>query len=283
MKRFSRRSFFSTFADGLHGAALASLLTKDVFAAEGPGAFDLKPRRPHFPAKANAVIHLFMNGGPSQVDLFDPKPLLSKYAGTVPTRDLSAEVSSPDEAGGVLPSPYKYERCGKSGIEISELLPHLKTYADDIAVVRSMYGEHFNHVPALFLIQSGRIVANRPSLGAWVAYGLGSENQNLPAYVVLDDPKGLPVNGIENWQSAFLPAICQGTRFRSEGPAVLNLTPPADMPNALVEAERHLIRRMDEAHRRERPNQADLDGRIASYELAASMQFEVSTALDLFL
>src|SRR5262245_51458487 len=121
MKRFSRRSFFSTFADGLHGTALASLLTRDVFAAEGRGAFDLKPRSPHFPAKAKAVIHLFMNGGPSQVDLFDPKPLLSKYAGTVPTRDLSAEVSSPDEAGGVLPSPYKYGRCGKSGIEISEL------------------------------------------------------------------------------------------------------------------------------------------------------------------
>src|SRR5262245_33868032 len=126
MKRLSRRDFFSTFAAGLHGAALASLLARDIFASEGDGAFHLKPRQPHFPAKAKAVIHLFMNGGPSQVDLFDPKPLLAKYAGTVPTRDLSAEVSSPHEAGGVLPSPYTFERCGKSGTHISELLPHLK-------------------------------------------------------------------------------------------------------------------------------------------------------------
>jgi hypothetical protein len=207
--------------------------------------------------------------------------MLKKYAGTTPGQDLSSEVSSPDQAGGVLPSPYQFAPCGKSGIEISELLPHLRECVDDIALIRSMYGEHFNHVPALFLIQGGRILGNRPSMGAWVAYGLGSENQNLPAYVVLDDPKGLPVNGISNWQSAWLPPVFQGTRFRTDGPPVLNLNPRPELPGPLVEAERRLVRRMDEAHRLARPNQSELDGRIDGYELAARMQLEASSALDL--
>jgi hypothetical protein len=277
MAKRTRRDFFSTMVDGVHGAALASLLGRDLYAAP---TFDLKPKKAHFPARAKSVIHLFMNGGPSQVDLFDPKPMLNKMAGKTPTRELAFAISNGKEAGTLMPSPFEFKPRGKSGIEISDALPHLATCVDDIALIRSMYGEHANHEPALFLLHSGRTIATRPSIGAWVSYGLGTENQNLPAYVVLDDPKGLPINGISNWQSAWLPPIYQGTRFRAEGPPVLNLQPRAEMPTPLVEAERNLLRQLDAAHRETRPYQPDLDARISSYELAARMQLAASDALD---
>lgn len=283
----SRRDFFSRIANGLHGAALASLLGRDLYGAAATGVagasvargFDLTPKRPHFEPKAKAVIQFFMNGGPSQVDLFDPKPALEKYSGKV-VRDVNTDVSDPRAAGGLLPSPFKFARYGQCGMDISDALPHLATAVDDVAFIRSMYGEHSNHEPSLFLMQSGRIVPSRPTMGAWVAYGLGTENQNLPAYVVLDDPKGLPINGISNWQSAWLPPVYQGTRFRTEGPPVLNLQPREELSGALVEAQRRLLRKLDEMHKRERPHQPDLDGRIASYELAARMQLAASDALD---
>lgn len=285
----SRRDFFSRLASGVHGAALAWLFGRDLFDAsplqaspeEALRAHDLKPRPPNFPGKAKAVIHLFMNGGPSQVDLFDPKPALQKFAGAAAPRDILNQIEFTNEVGGLLPSPFKFLRGGRCGMEISELLPHLAQRADDIALIRSMHGEHFNHEPALYLMHSGRTLPGRPSLGAWVTYGLGSENQNLPGYVVLDDPKGLPINGIQNWQSGWLPPVYQATRFRSEGPPVLNLTPSEELPNALLEAERRLLRRLDVSHRKSRPSQPDLDARISAYELAARMQLAASDALDL--
>ena len=221
----TRRDFFSTMVDGVHGAALASILGAEFFQTPAFGAsnvFDLSVKPPHFKPKAKAVIHLFMNGGPSQVDLFDPKPKLKQLAGTAPSRELSFAISNGKDAGTLMPSPFEFKPHGKSGIEISSALPHLAECVDDIALIRSMYGEHANHEPALFLMHSGRTIASRPSIGSWVSYGLGTENQNLPAYVVLDDPKGLPINGISNWQSAWLPPIYQGTRCRTEGPPVLN-------------------------------------------------------------
>ena len=284
--RLSRRELFARSGSLLYGTALASILGRELFPtdpllASGGESYDLRPRTPHFDPKAKAVIHLFMNGGPSQVDLFDPKPLLQKYAGTVPNRDLTSDITSPTQSGGLLPSPYGFSRHGQSGMELSELLPHLATHVDDVALIRSMYGAHFNHEPAIFFMQTGRTVATRPSVGAWVAYGLGTENQNLPAYVVLDDPKGLPVNGIANWQSAWLPPVFQGTRFRAEGPPVLNLDPRPEWPGSLVKAQRSLLQDLDRAHRQERPHEPYLEGRIASYELAARMQLEASDALDL--
>ena len=284
----TRRDFFARIADGLHGTALACLLGKDLYSPEAavaataaPEVYDLAAKRPHFEPKAKAVIQLFMNGGPSQVDLFDPKPALDKYAGTMPTRDLVTDVLFSQATGGILPSPYKFSKHGQSGIELSEVLPHTAEVVDDIAVIRSMYSEHINHEPALFLIHTGRLTPNRPSLGAWVAYGLGTENQNLPAYVVLDDPKGLPINGIQNWQSAWLPPVYQGTRFRSEGAPVLNLEPRPEWPSPVLEAQRKLLRWMDDAHRSKRPDEPNLDARISSYELAARMQLEATDALDL--
>jgi hypothetical protein len=269
--------------DGLHGAALASILGADLFTANRAQAavYDLKPKAPHIPAKAKSVIHLFMNGGPSQVDLFDPKPDLKRLAGSAPSRELSFAISNGKDSGTLMPSPFEFRHAGKSGIEMSEMIPHIAGCADDIALIRSMYGEHANHEPALFLMHTGRTISSRPSIGAWVAYGLGTENQNLPAYVVLDDPKGLPINGISNWQSAWLPPIYQGTRFRAEGTPVLNLQPRPEIPAPLVEAERNLLRKLDEAHREMRPYQPELDARISSYELAARMQMAATDALDL--
>lgn len=278
MATTNRRDFFASIANGLHGAALAGLLGRDLYANNG--VFDLAPKPSHFQPKAKAVIQLFMNGGPSQVDLFDPKPALTKLAGTPPSKELSFAISNGDAPGVLMPSPFPFQKHGKSGMEISSAMPHLATCVDDIAVIRSMYGEHANHEPALFLMHTGRTIASRPAIGAWVSYGLGTENRNLPAYVVLDDPKGLPINGISNWQSAWLPPIYQGTRFRTEGPPVLNLEPRPEIPAPLVEAERNLLRKLDAAHLAERPHQPELDARISSYELAARMQLAASDALD---
>jgi len=286
---FTRREFFSRLGDGLHGSALAWLLGGDLFSGnpalassvEGQGPYDLKPKRAHFQPKAKSVIHLFMNGGPSQVDLFDPKPMLSKFAGSAAPRDIINQIEFANQVGGLLPSPFKFARHGRSGTEVSELLPYLSECVDDIALIRSMYGEHFNHEPALYLMHSGRTLSGRPSLGSWVVYGLGSENQDLPAYVVLDDPKGLPINSIQNWQSGWLPPVYQGTRFRSEGPPLLNLKPREELPSPLVDAQRALLRRLDEAHRQNRPAQPELEARISNYELAARMQVTATDALDL--
>ena len=284
----SRRDFFSRISDGLHGAGLAYLLGADLSspnpalaAPAASPAFDLAAKPPHFEPRAKAVIQLFMNGGPSQVDLFDPKPGLAKYVGTTPSRDLTAVAVSPQANAGILPSPYEFSRHGESGLEFSELLPCIGECADDIAVIRSMFTETPNHEPALNMIHTGRLLGSRPTMGSWIAYGLGTENQNLPAYVVLDDPKGLPIGGINNWQAAWLPPVCQGTRFRSEGSPVLNLDPRPEWPEAVLEVERRLLRSLDRAHLEKRPHEPDLSARISSYELAARMQIAASDALDL--
>ncbi|MEZ5398423.1 MAG: DUF1501 domain-containing protein [Bryobacteraceae bacterium] len=275
----TRRDFFSRISDGLMGAALANLFAEDLAATSR--LYDLTPKKPHHAPKAKAVIQLFQNGGPSQVDLFDYKPALEKYAGQPPSRDLAAEVRAVRETGGLMPSPYKFARHGQSGLEISEMLPHLAGVADEITVVRSMFTTHLAHEAALFLMHGGRILPTRPSLGSWIVYGLGSENRNLPAYVVLDDPKGPPINFIQNWQSGWLPAVYQGTRVRSEGSAILNLRARQEDPPAIVDLGRSLLHRMDAAHRDLHPGNVELEARIANYELAARMQMEATDALDL--
>ncbi|MFN7936098.1 MAG: DUF1501 domain-containing protein [Bryobacteraceae bacterium] len=275
----TRRDFFSRISDGMMGTALAGLFARDLFAKQT--LYDLTPKKPHHTPKAKAVIQLFMNGGPSQVDLFDYKPALEKYAGQPPSRDLAAEVRAVRETGGLMPSPYKFSRHGKSGLEISELLPYTAKVADEIAVVRSMYTTHLAHEAALFLMHGGRILPTRPSLGAWIVYGLGSENQNLPAYVVLDDPKGPPINFIQNWQAGWLPAVYQGTRVRSEGSPILNLHAKQEYPGGVLDASRSLLHRMDKAHLERHPGNVELAARISNYELAARMQMEATDALDL--
>src|SRR4051812_12186029 len=274
----NRRGFFQRMSGGIGGAALAYLLGQD--GARGAGPASCEPRKPHFRAKARSVIQLFMNGGPSQMDLFDPKAMLDKHHGRPYFDKIAGEVEFIKDAGALMRSPFKFARHGKCGAWVSEVMPHLAGMVDDLAFIRSMFTTNLTHEPAISLIHTGKMGPGRPAIGSWVVYGLGSENQNLPAYVVLDDPLGLPINGVENWQAGFLPPTFQGTRFRSTGSPVLNLRPEADRPAEVVREERELLTRLDELHRRQRPGQPNLDARIASYELAARMQLAATDALD---
>jgi hypothetical protein len=282
----TRRSFFARMGAGIHGAALLQLLGDDLFAQASqrsttPGIANFHPREPHFPAKAKSVIHLFMNGGPSQMDLFDPKPELDRRHGESYFDKIAGEVESPSSAGALMRSPFKFTQHGQSGMWVSDALPHLTQHVDDIALIRSLYTTNITHEPALYLMQTGHMPTGYPTLGSWVTYGLGSGCQNLPAYVVLDDPLGLPVNGIENWQAGFLPPLFQGTRFRSTGSPVLNLHSASGDPPEIVQMQRDLLSRLDNLHKGRRPGQPNLDARIASYELAARMQVSATDALDL--
>lgn len=280
----SRRELFERVPGGIFAAALASLLARDnPTLAANTSIFptDLKLRKPHFPAKAKSVIHLFMNGGPSQMDLFDPKPVLDKQHGKSYVDKLAGEIEFIQSAGALMRSPFKFSQHGKCGAWVSDGMPQLAKVVDEIAFIKSMYTTNLTHEPAVYLVQTGKMGPGRPTLGSWVVYGLGSENQNLPAYVVLDDPRGLPVNGVENWQSGFLPPIFQGTRFRSTGSPVLNLRPDAERAEPIVKAERNVLAKLDQIHKRAHPGEATLDARIASYELAARMQLAATDALDL--
>ncbi len=284
-----RRNFFDHVGGGIYGAALGSLLSQDVYGAEetkpseirSRTEYDLKPRAPHIKARANSVIHLFMNGGPSQMDLFDPKPELERNHGKSYFEKIAGEVESPGAAGALMRSPFRFARHGQSGMWLSEVMPHLSGCADDLALIRSMYTTNLTHEPALFQIHSGNTLPGLPSLGGWITYGLGTVNQNLPAYVVLDDPKGLPVNRKQSWQSGYLPPVYQGTRFRSQGSPVLDLKPGFEEPSSVTHLERDLISRLDRLHQRQHSLLPGLSARIASYELAARMQLAASDALDL--
>jgi hypothetical protein len=288
--RVDRRSFFQQVSGGIYGTALLSLLGDDLYGGERHETdveesrprriYNLQPRQPHFRPRAKAVIHLFMNGGPSQMDLFDPKPELDKRHGQPYFDKIAGEVENPSEAGAVMRSPFKFSQHGESGMWASELMPHLAECVDDITMIRSMFTVNITHEPSIYMIQSGRMLPGLPTLGAWATYGLGTENQNLPAYVVLDDPKGLPVNGTQNWQAGFLPPNYQGTRFRSKGSPVLNLKPEFDQPQVITELQRDLLSRLDNIHRNRHRGQPKLAARIASYELAANMQMSASDALD---
>jgi len=288
-RQLSRRGLFHQVSTGICGAALLHLLGQDGVgigpqsdAAEFARVYhDTQPRSPQLTPRAQSVIHLFMNGGPSQMDLFDPKPFLDQHHGEGYFERIAGEVESPRSAGAIMRSPYRFAQHGQSGMWVSDVLPHLAERVDDIALIRSMHTTNLTHEPAVYLIQTGKMGPGRPTLGAWVTYGLGSECQDLPAYVVLDDPLGLPVNGVENWQAGFLPPIFQGTRFRSTGSPLLNLQPAVELPAAVARAASQLRAGFDELHRSARPGQANLAARIASYELAARMQLAASDALDL--
>jgi hypothetical protein len=288
-RSLTRRGFLQRMSGGICGAALAYLIGQDLrsgsplFAADDSGNRlpGLEPRQPHFPPRAKSVIHLFMNGGPSQMDLFDPKPMLDKHHGEAYFDKIAGEVEFIKDAGALMRSPFRFTRHGQCGAWVSEVMPHLAGMVDDLAFIRSMYTTNLTHEPALYLIQSGKMGPGRPVLGSWVVYGLGTENQNLPAYVVLDDPKGLPVNGVDNWQAGFLPPLFQGTRFRSIGSPVLNLRPDVDRPADIDKSERELLTQLDQIHKRQHPGHSQLDARIASYELAAHMQLAATDALDI--
>jgi len=258
--------------------ALAHLLDED----RGRGrAFAADPESARLPRpRARSVICLFQHGGPSQMDLFDPKPMLARYDGK-PYPGGKLEVHFNSQSGNVLGSPFRFAPRGDSGMVLSELLPHTSAIADEITLVRSMTTESVDHEAALRLIHSGKILAGRPTLGSWVVYALGSENHDLPAYVVLSDPGGLPVDGVRNWSSGWLPAVYQGTPFRSGPNPVLNLeTPKALTPEARV-GQLRFLDALNRSHLERHAGDTDLEARIANFETAARMQTAVPEALDL--
>lgn len=292
MSRMNRRDFFARTSDGLFGAALLHLFAHDqlegtsLLAAEHDSApaqiHNLKAKPTHHPPKATSVIQLFMNGGPSQMDLFDPKPTLDRLDGMpFPGNIEQIGNSNPSDIGVVMGCRYPFQRHGESGMWMADTLPHTAKMADELCVINSMWTDHPNHDNALYKIHSGRLFMGYPTLGAWTVYGLGSENQNLPAYVVLNDPLGLPKNGTRNWTSGFLPPVYQGTRFRPSGSPILNLKPQYQEPAAATRAARELLTQLDEKHRADRPHYGRLEARIESYSLAARMQMSAGEALDL--
>ena len=276
----NRRAFLSHSAGSLGGLALAHLLAQDSPAKAAQSVTNpLAPKSPHHTPRAKAVICLFQHGGPSQMDLFDPKPELAKRHGQKYDGDL--EVHFHTQTGNVLGSPFTFNKSGQSGIELSEVLPHTAGIVDEITLVRSMVTESVDHEAALRLIHTGKILPGRPVWGSWVLYGLGSEAQELPAYVVLSDPGGLPIDHTRNWSSGWLPAVYQGTQFRSTGSPVLNLAPPKDLPAGARTEQLRFLSALNQSHLRRHPANSELAARIANYELAARMQTSVPDALDL--
>ncbi len=271
-----RREWMSRTAAGFAGMALGSLLAEDR-----AGAATAPVLRPHHAPRARAVIQLFQHGGPSHVDLLDPKPELNARSGK-PMPKYFTDLVKISSHGNLLGTPYQFRPAGQCGVEYSEILPHTATCADDIAVIRSMYTEHNNHEQALWMMHTGRIISGRPTLGAWVSYALGSENRNLPAYVVLRNDAALPIDGTRNWSSGFLPPSYQGVHFRHTGTPVLYLKPSAPVSDQTQRLRHDLLRELNEEHRVRHPARADeLEARIASYEMAARMQLHASDALDL--
>ena len=306
----TRRAFLARHAGGLGAIALASLLadSRAATAVEpaNTGAAARVPAsdraiandRAHATATANAnanaavlaapratakrVVCLFQHGGPSQMDLFDPKPLLQKHHGQ-PYPGGPLEIHFDKQKGNVLGSPFKFRRYGQSGMEMSELLPRIGELADQITLVRSMTTESVDHESALRLIHTGRFLAGMPVWGSWLLYALGTLNANLPAYVVLSDPGGLPVDGERNWSSGWLPATYAGVPFRSGRSPVLNLTPPATLAtnSAARENQLRFLQRLNGQFRDRHPEASELAARIEHFETAARMQGAVGEALDL--
>ncbi|MBI3880431.1 MAG: DUF1501 domain-containing protein [Verrucomicrobia bacterium] len=282
----SRRHFLASNALGLGSVALAWLLNEEGLLAEpsrpelAPKSFDLKPKAPNHEPRAKAMISMFMQGGPSHMDLLDPKPLLEKYDG----QKFPGEVKYDNAAQAspkVLASPWKFRKHGQCGMDISELLPHLAGIADDITLIRSMHTGVNNHGQSISALNTGRSTSGRPTLGSWLTYGLGSETQNLPAYVAMTDPKGVPVLGVENWSNGWLPSLYQGTVIRPREPRILNLDPPDNLRGEAQEKYLGFLRELNAEHLKAHPGELDLDARIASYELAARMQTAAKEALDL--
>lgn len=279
---FSRRELLQRSGLGLGALGLAGLLSDEgQLAAATPGATSpMAPRAPHFPARAKHVIHIFCNGGPSHVDTFDPKPALARYAGkSLPIENLKTE----RKTGAAFPSPFRFRRYGESGIEVSELFAHTAESIDDIAVIRSMHADVPNHEPSLMLMNCGEGRLIRPSVGSWVTYGLGSENQNLPGFIAMC-PGGLPITETANWRSAFLPGVYQGTYIDTKHKDVDKLIEHIRNDRLSLDVQRaqlDLVQALNRRHLEARGSDPALEARIQSFELAYHMQIEAVDAFDL--
>ncbi len=278
----TRREMLQRCGVGMGSLALAGLMGRAGMLLEAQDAASLNPlsaRKPQFPGKARRILHIFANGGASHVDTFDPKPMLTKYHGKpLPTQNLRTE----RKTGNAFGSPFAFQKHGKSGIEVSELFPHVAESADELCVIRSMHADVPNHEPSLLLMNCGEARLIRPSLGSWLTYGLGSDNQNLPGFVVMC-PGGYPIQESQNWQAGFLPGTYQGTYIDTQHTDVQKLIENVRNNYASTEEQRRqldLLMELNRKHQEKRGQDAQLEARIQSFELAYRMQMEATDAFD---
>ena len=295
---WNRREFLFESGGGISGLALAYLLGRDnllaapfdvaqgkqpdLCSATPTGVNPFAPKPSHHKPRATAVISLFMGGGWSQMDTFDPKPALQKYAGEPIDGKVRGDVIVRQGfPGPLMPSPFSFKKYGQSGIDVSEIFPHLSGHVDEIAFLRSVYGRSNDHVQGTYEMQTGQINLGYPSVGSWVTYGLGSVSSSLPAYVVMTDARGGPLGGPNDWSAGFMPAAHQGTLFRSTGDPIVDLKPPAGMSAEDQRARLDALAKLNELDMQKFPGNSELAARISSYELAYRMQGCAPGAVDL--
>jgi len=281
----TRRECVWQMGGGFAGLALTSMLNQDGFfgrhAAAGESVGNAARHQPHFTAKAKSCIFLMMNGAPSQVDTFDYKPSLQKYAGQPLPEGKAFTNSGGRKVGFLTPAFRRFRPGGESGLLISDYFPNVRRHADKLAVIRSCHTDSHAHGSALVAMNTGKTFIGRPSLGSWCVYGLGTENESLPGYVVILDKRGGPIGGQPNWSSGFMSAAYQGTLFRPVGDPILDLRGPEHVTRQAQRAQLDLLARLNEQHLAARPGGDELAARIGSYELAYRMQTEAPEAVDL--
>ncbi|HAM72166.1 MAG TPA: DUF1501 domain-containing protein, partial [Verrucomicrobiales bacterium] len=277
----TRREFLSRCGMGMGALGLAQLLggAGGAGAQEAGYASPLAVKQPHFPGKAKRVIHIFANGGPSHVDTFDPKPALAQHAGKLlPIKNLATE----RKTGAAFASPFSFKKYGRSGIEVSEIFSKVAESIDDIAVIRSMHADVPNHEPSLLLMNCGEARQVRPSMGSWITYGLGSDNQNLPGFIAMC-PGGYPIQESQNWQSGFLPGVYQGTYINTEHTRIEKLIEHIQNNSVSLPDQRRqidLLQRLNRRHQEHRRQDSQIEARIQSFELAYRMQMDATDAFD---
>ena len=279
----SRREFFTRAGSGLAGIALADMLHQDgLLAATAATADPMAPKQPHFPPKAKSIIWLFMEGGPSHIDLFDPKPKLEELAGQPLPESMRPKFTamSGTSKNGLMASKRTFKQHGQSGIWVSDWYPNIAEHVDEMTVIRSCWTDGINHLGGVTEMNTGSILSGRPSLGAWVNYGLGSANRSLPSFVVMLDDRD-PIGGAKQWSAGFLPASYQGMQFRQGDTPLLHLKPPAGMTDEQQRNELGLLKRLNEIWSEDKKEDTELDARIRSYELAYKMQSAAPEAVDL--
>ncbi len=284
---FNRRRFLRHNTMGIGGLSLGWLLNRDKLLATPPAvprgeqSFDLTPKQPHHTPKAKAMISLFMHGGPSHMDLTDPKPELTRLDGKEYSDDVHYSFAN-EASRNLFGSPWKFKKHAQCGMDFSELLPHTAGIADDLCMIRSMHTGHNGHEVSIRYMNAGiPAVLGRPSLGAWLTYALGSVTDELPAYMVLSDPGGHPVDGVHNWTNGFLPSLYQGTVLRAKEPRIFNLNAPAHLKGDVQRNYLDFLSQLNQAHLAKRSGEHSLEARIDSYELAARMQTAATDALDI--
>lgn len=282
----ARRHFLASSAMSLSGAALAGLLGTQTASGDiqkpdlERRQFDTLPKAPVESPSANAMISLWMQGGPSHHDLFDPKPEMEKWDGQPFPGEIKYD-NAAQASSQVFATPWRFRPHGACGMELSELIPHTGEIADDICLIRSMHTGVNNHGQSARAMQTGRILEGRPSLGSWLTYGLGATTDSLPAFMALVDPGKLPVGGVANWSNGWLPSLYQGTIIRPSEPRIMDLTPPGHLKGATQKRALEFLEQLNARHFEQHPQHLDLQARIASYQLAARMQTAATEALDL--